>query len=112
MSTVQNHSEPIAIAGRRANVTWEGSLAAGRGTIHSASGALSGHEVTWATRTEQPEGKTSPEELCAAAHSACVSMALALKLGEHGAPPERLDVEATVALAEVDGRTHHHVLGA
>jgi osmotically inducible protein OsmC len=103
VSTIQNHSEPIAIADRSANVTWQGSLAAGRGTIHSGSGALTGHEVTWAARTEQPEGKTSPEELCAAAHSACFSMALALKLGDHGTPPERLEVEATVALADVDG---------
>lgn len=103
MSTVQHHSEPIAIADRSANVTWEGSLAAGRGTIRSGSGALNGHDVTWAARTEQPEGKTSPEELCAAAHSACFSMALALKLGENGTAPERLDVEATVALADVNG---------
>jgi osmotically inducible protein OsmC len=103
MSTVQNDSEPIAIADRSAQVIWEGSLASGRGEIRSGSGALTGHEVTWAARTEQPVGKTSPEELCAAAHSACFSMALALKLGEHGTPPERLEVEATVALAEVDG---------
>jgi osmotically inducible protein OsmC len=103
MSTVQNHSDPIAIADRSAHVTWEGSLAAGRGTIRSGSGALTGREVTWAARTEQSDGKTSPEELCAAAHSACFSMALALRLAEHGTPPERLEVEATVALADVDG---------
>lgn len=103
MSTVQNRSEPIAIADRSAQVTWKGSLAAGRGTIRSGSGALTGHEVTWVARTEQPEGKTSPEELCAAAHSACFSMALALKLGEHGTPPDRLEVRATVTLADVDG---------
>jgi osmotically inducible protein OsmC len=103
MSTMQNHREPIAIADRSAQVTWEGSLAAGRGTIRSGSWALNGHEVTWAARTEQPQGKTSPEELCAAAHSACFSMALALRLGEHGTPPDRLEVEATVALADVDG---------
>ena len=103
MSTVQNHREPIAIADRSAQVTWEGSLPAGRGTIRSGSGALNGHEVTWAARTEQPQGKTSPEELCAAAHSACFSMALALRLGVHGTPPDRLEVEATVALAHVDG---------
>jgi lipoyl-dependent peroxiredoxin len=59
--------------------------------------------LTWASRTEQPGGKTSPEELAAAAHSSCFSMALALKLGENRTPPQRLDVTATVSLDAVDG---------
>jgi osmotically inducible protein OsmC len=84
-------------------LSWQGSLTAGHGTIRSGSGALTGKEVTWVARTQQPDGKTSPEELCAAAHSACFSMALALKLGEHGTPPDRLDADATVTLAEVNG---------
>ncbi len=103
MSAVQSHTTPPAIAGRTARTSWQGTLAAGHGTIRSGSGALTGQEVTWAARTQQPEGKTSPEELCAAAHSACFSMALALKLGEHGTPPDRLEVGATVTLADVDG---------
>jgi lipoyl-dependent peroxiredoxin len=103
MSTAQSQTTPSAIADRSAQTSWEGSLAAGHGTIRSGSGALAGEEVTWAARTQQPEGKTSPEELCAAAHSACFSMALALKLGEHGTPPDRLEVAATVTLADVDG---------
>jgi osmotically inducible protein OsmC len=103
MSTVQSHTTPSAIADRIAQTNWEGTLAAGHGTIRSGSGALTGQEVTWVARTQQPEGKTSPEELCAAAHSACFSMALALKLGEHGTPPDLLEVGATVTLAEVDG---------
>jgi osmotically inducible protein OsmC len=103
MSAVQSHTTPSAIADRTAQVSWQGSLTAGHGTIRSGSGALTGQEVTWVARTQQPDGKTSPEELCAAAHSACFSMALALKLGEHGTPPDRLDADATVTLAEVNG---------
>ena len=59
--------------------------------------------VTWASRTERADGKTSPEELAAAAHSACYAMALALRLGEHKAVPERLAITATVTLDEVGG---------
>ncbi|MGH3970986.1 MAG: OsmC family peroxiredoxin, partial [Mycobacterium sp.] len=82
----------------------EGSLAAGGGTLTAgSSAALDGLEVTWAARTEQPGGKTSPEELAAAAHSSCFAMALALKLGDNKTPPQRLDVQATVTLDEVDG---------
>lgn len=103
MSAVHSHTSPSSIADRGAQVSWQGTLAKGHGTIRSDSGVLAGQEVTWVARTQQPEGKTSPEELCAAAHSACFSMALALKLGEHGTPPDRLEVGATVTLAEVDG---------
>lgn len=93
----------MSIAQRSAVTTWEGSLAGGRGSIVAGSGALDGLGVTWAARTEQPDGKTSPEELAAAAHSSCFAMALALRLGEQHARPERLRVEATVTLDEVDG---------
>ncbi len=93
----------MAIADRTTRTVWEGPLAAGSGRLDSGSGALTGLDVTWAARTEQPGGKTSPEELAAAAHSSCFSMALALKLGEHQAEPQRLDVQATVTLDEVDG---------
>jgi len=60
--------------------------------------------VTWASRTESPEGKTSPEELAAAAHAAGFAMALNLRLGEHKAVPTRLSVSSPVTLDEVDGR--------
>jgi osmotically inducible protein OsmC len=98
-----SHTGPSAIAERTAQVSWQGSLAAGQGRIRSGSGALDGQAVTWVARTEQPDGKTSPEELCAAAHASCFSMALALTLGQHGTPPDQLQVIATVALADVDG---------
>jgi osmotically inducible protein OsmC len=93
----------MRIAQRSAATAWEGALATGAGVIVGASGALNGLDVTWAARTEQPGGKTSPEELAAAAHSSCYAMALALRLGEAHVTPQRLRVEATVTLDELDG---------
>ncbi|BBY83685.1 OsmC family peroxiredoxin [Mycolicibacterium pulveris] len=93
----------MAIADRTSRTVWEGALATGSGRLESGSGALTGLDVTWAARTEQPGGKTSPEELAAAAHSSCFSMALALKLGEHKLEPQRLEVSANVTLDEAHG---------
>jgi lipoyl-dependent peroxiredoxin len=95
--------EPMAIAVRQAEIDWTGTLARGTGELSTRSGALTGLPVTWASRTEQPDGKTSPEELIAAAHSSCFAMALALVLGEAESPPERLAVSAACTLDEVDG---------
>ncbi len=92
------------IAERTTQTTWEGPLASGQGKLsEGSSGALDGLRVTWASRTEQPGGRTSPEELAAAAHSSCFAMALALKLSENHTPPKRLDVTSTVTLDAVDG---------
>jgi lipoyl-dependent peroxiredoxin len=93
-----------AIAERSAGTIWTGGLVNGRGRITSGSGALGGLPVTWAARVQRPDGKTSPEELAAAAHASCFSMALALRLGEHDLTPQRLDVTATVSLVDVNGR--------
>lgn len=93
----------MAIAERSAETVWEGALASGSGNIESGSGAFT-LPVTWAARTEAPGGKTSPEELAAAAHSSCFSMALALVLGERRLRPERIVVSATVTFDEVDGK--------
>ncbi len=93
----------MAIAIRTAHTTWEGSLASGTGLIRMDSGAAGELAVTWASRTERADGKTSPEELAAAAHSACFAMALALRLGARKAVPERLAVDATVTLDEAGG---------
>lgn len=93
----------MAIADRRATTTWQGNLAAGDGKVSGDSGAINELAVDWAARTEEPGGKTSPEELAAAAHSSCFSMAFALKLAEAGGRPQKLDVSATVTLDEVDG---------
>lgn len=93
----------MAIAVRRAQTTWEGPLTSGAGTIRTGSGAAGELPVTWASRTERADGKTSPEELAAAAHSACYAMALALRLGEHQADPQRLAITATVTLDHAGG---------
>jgi lipoyl-dependent peroxiredoxin len=93
----------MPIARREAETVWEGPLARGTGTLTSGSGALEQLTVTWASRTERPNGKTSPEELIAAAHASCFAMALALVLGENETPPERLAVSAACTLDEVEG---------
>lgn len=85
----------MATAERRADVVWEGSLARGDGRITVGSGAVEELPVTWASRTERSDGKTSPEELIAAAHASCFAMALSAVLGDGGNPPERLDIGAT-----------------
>jgi osmotically inducible protein OsmC len=82
-------------ADQTADVTWDGDLAHGRGEVSVDSGALPQFDVTWASRTERQQGKTSPEELIAAAHASCFSMALSNTLAQAGTPPERLAVRAT-----------------
>lgn len=94
----------MAIAQRTAQTTWQGSLAGGAGRIQPNSGAFDTLPVTWASRTESSGGKTSPEELAAAAHSSCFAMALSLMLGERKVDPEELTVSATVTLDEVAGK--------
>lgn len=91
---------------RRAEVTWRGDLQAGSGRIERVtSGALGGLDVSWAARTEEPNGKTSPEELIAAAHASCFSMQLSSGLAKAGSPPEALRVSATVTFVAGTGIT-------
>lgn len=102
------------MADRTASVTWSGSLMEGAGTIDSVgSGAFGPLEVTWAYRTEDPAGHTSPEELIAAAHASCYSMALSHALAQAGSPPERLETSATVTFVPGTGITKSaiHVRG-
>ena len=89
---------------RRADVTWKGSLMEGGGTIDSTtSGAFGGLAVSWAARSEDATGgKTSPEELIAAAHATCLSMALAGGLAQQGHPPTKLETDAVCALDKTD----------
>lgn len=88
---------------RHAEVTWNGDLTAGRGTVTaSSSSAFTDLPVSWAARTEAPEGQTSPEELVAAAHAACFAMAFSGALGRAGTPPQRLDVSADVTFDKLD----------
>jgi osmotically inducible protein OsmC len=88
---------------RRADVTWSGALATGKGSVSgSTSGAFKQLEVSWPRRSEpDANGITSPEELLAAAHAACYAMALSGGLGRAGSPPEALDVSATVTFDKV-----------
>ncbi len=90
---------------RRAQVTWNGSLLEGSGTIDSStSGAIGGQTVSWKARsTDESGGSTSPEELIAAAHAACFSMALSSGLSKAGTPPEKLSTSATVTFQPGEG---------
>ena len=91
---------------RTMSTTWRGTLIEGAGTIHPAgSGAFGALDVSWASRAEEPNGKTSPEELIAAAHSACFSMALSAGLAKAGTPAEQLDTSATVTFVPGEGIT-------
>ena len=89
---------------RTANAHWEGPLlAGGKGTVSLDSSGLGTFDVNWRARTESPDGQTSPEELIAAAHSSCFSMAFSNTLSTGGHAPERLEVTANVTLDMVDG---------
>ncbi|MCL5942586.1 MAG: OsmC family peroxiredoxin [Actinobacteria bacterium] len=90
------------MAESRAEVVWEGDLTHGGGRVTVGSGAFPVFPVTWASRTARAQGRTSPEELIAAAHASCFSMALSHGLAEAGTPPERLRVSAVVSLNSTD----------
>jgi osmotically inducible protein OsmC len=90
-------------ARRQAEVVWEGSLGKGSGRLELKSGAAPVLPVTWASRTERSDGKTSPEELIAGAHASCFAMALSSELEQAGTAPEKLDVTATCTIDQVDG---------
>ena len=88
---------------RRADATWSGALATGSGVVSaSTSHAFEDLPVTWASRTEAAAGRTSPEELVAAAHAACFSMAFSGGLARAGTPPERLEVSAEVTFDKLE----------
>jgi osmotically inducible protein OsmC len=88
-------------ARRTARATWEHDLRTGSGTVLGDSGALPRVPITWAARTEEPGGKTSPEELLAAAHAACFAMAFTAALGRVPSNPERVAVTATCTFDKV-----------
>ncbi|HVA59109.1 MAG TPA: OsmC family protein [Mycobacteriales bacterium] len=90
---------------RTANAHWEGSLAAGKGTVSLDSSGAGSFDVSWPARAEQPGGLTSPEELIAAAHASCFSMALSSGLSKAGTPPRTLDTRAEVTLEVGTGIT-------
>jgi lipoyl-dependent peroxiredoxin len=90
---------------RTANAHWEGSLMEGSGEVNLASSGIGTYPVTWAARAEEPNGKTSPEELIAAAHSTCFSMALSNGLAQAGTPPTSVDTTAEVTFQPGTGIT-------
>ena len=88
---------------RRAEATWSGALTTGSGNVSAiSSGSFTSLPVSWAARTESSDGKTSPEELVAAAHASCFAMALSGALGRAGTPPDRLDVSAEVTFDKLE----------
>jgi osmotically inducible protein OsmC len=91
---------------RRAEAVWEGNPARGSGTIAGRSSAAFELPYSLATRVGDPAGKTSPEELIAAAHAGCFAMSLASELSKAGTPPERLSVVVDCVLDEVEGKGH------
>jgi osmotically inducible protein OsmC len=87
---------------RTATATWEGDLMAGSGKVSTESAAVQDATVKWSSRAEQADENTSPEELIAAAHATCISMALANVLAQGGTAPARLDTEATATFDKTD----------
>jgi lipoyl-dependent peroxiredoxin len=94
---------------RKATTQWQGSLMEGSGQVTLESSGLGTYDVTWASRAEDPNGRTSPEELIAAAHSSCFSMALSNGLAKGGTPPEKLVTSADVTFQPGEGITGIHI---
>jgi osmotically inducible protein OsmC len=94
---------------RSATAEWHGSLMEGAGQVNLDSSGLGTYDVTWASRAEDPAGRTSPEELIAAAHSACFSMALSHALAQAGNAPDTLNTKADVTFQPGEGITGIHL---
>ena len=94
---------------RTAKTRWEGSLLEGSGNVTLATSGVGTYDVTWASRAEDANGRTSPEELIAAAHSTCFSMALSNILAKAGSPPQSLDTQADVSFQPGEGITGIHL---
>jgi lipoyl-dependent peroxiredoxin len=94
---------------RTARIGWDGNLARGAGSMSADTGAFSDLGYSLPTRIGKAEGKTSPEELLAAAHGGCLTMSLAGELTGNETPPGRLDVTCTIVMDEVEGRGHQIV---
>ena len=94
---------------RTANAVWEGELLTGSGVVALASSGVGEFPVSWPSRAEAPDGRTSPEELIAAAHASCFSMALSFGLAGAGTPPRRLDTQADVTFQPGTGITGIHL---
>lgn len=93
----------MATADRRADAEWQGPLPSGKGELTFTSSGVGSYPVTWASRVEKADGRTSPEELLAAAHASCYAMAFSGTLGREASPPEHLHVQAVVSLNPKEG---------
>jgi osmotically inducible protein OsmC len=94
---------------RNATTNWSGSLLEGSGQVTLESSGLGTFDVTWPSRSEEPNGRTSPEELIAAAHSSCYSMAFSNALAKNGTTAEKLQVSAAVTFQPGEGITGIHL---
>jgi len=94
---------------RTAHVGWDGNLARGAGTLDAESGAFARLPFSLPSRVGAPGGKTSPEELLAAAHGGCLTMSVAGELTSAGTPPGRIDLDCTIVMDEVEGQGHQIV---
>jgi osmotically inducible protein OsmC len=94
---------------RSAEVVWEGNVARGSGRITGATGAFTDLPYSLPTRVGNPEGKTSPEELLAAAHGGCLTMSAASELSQAGTPPTRIETTCQIVMDEVEGEGHQIV---
>jgi osmotically inducible protein OsmC len=94
---------------RTSKTHWEGSLMEGKGSVSLDSSGIGTYDVTWASRAEEANGRTSPEELIAAAHSACYSMALSHALAGAGTSPQSIDTQADVKFQPGEGITGIHL---
>ena len=94
---------------RNATTTWQGTLLEGSGRVELQSSGVGTFDVSWPSRAEEPNGKTSPEELIAAAHSSCFSMAFSSGLTKAGTPPDTLETTAAVTFQPGEGITGIHL---
>jgi len=94
---------------RTAHIGWDGNVARGAGTLDAESGAFARLPFSLPSRIADPGGKTSPEELLAAAHGGCITMSLAGELTSVGTPPGRIDTDVTIVMDEVEGQGHQIV---
>ena len=94
---------------RSAEIVWEGNVARGEGRISGATGAFAGLPFSLPTRIGAAEGKTSPEELLAAAHGGCLAMSIAGELTQAGTPPTRIVVDCRIVMDEVEDKGHQIV---
>ncbi|MDU0292711.1 OsmC family peroxiredoxin [Saccharothrix longispora] len=94
---------------RKATTHWEGNLLEGKGSVALESSGIGTYDVSWPSRAEEANGKTSPEELIAAAHSSCYSMALSHGLAQAGTPPQTVDTSAEVTFQPGTGITGIHL---